>query len=330
MDHKKLIWTTVLFVIFTQYCLAETTTRCSLNSTGGCIFKNIKTTVDQPLFYPTAENPLEVNALKFVDSSIEVLTNEICRAFPNLDSLTATSVDLKRIDDVALKQCSKLTFVSFFNNFLESIPTDFFKYNPHLTSFIFQKNLLKKFEPTILIDLPKLTGFSLSENYINDLSFDEFPYLYKLEKLYLYRNELNDLNVFKMAKKFPNLKEIYLDDNPFDCGKLGIILTALKQLNITIKFLGAKKRTRRYVLSLIENVDCYLQILEDVEEKNKVEEFNWWKYIKISSVGLTIVGLTILIIYAVLIKKNIGFLSHLIENSIDSQNGYCFLPMKAT
>lgn len=112
MDHKKIILN-IFFVIFAQYCTAKTTNKCSLNSTGGCIFKDIKTTEHQPLFHPTAENPLEVKIVEFQDSSIAVLTNEICEAFPNLDTLKVKSVGLKNIEDDALKQCSKLTVANF-------------------------------------------------------------------------------------------------------------------------------------------------------------------------------------------------------------------------
>lgn len=259
MDIKiRSFWTVLLFY---HVCLAE---KCTVNDESWCVFSSVNTTKDKLLFNPSADHPNLVKKVKFMQSKIHTLTNEICNAFPDLKELEMDQVSLEKIGVAALHNCTKLTDVSFWTNELADIPDYIFKNNVYLETLTFQHNNLKQFNPLIFSNLTRLKTIAINENYLTEFPVYKMPRISSLVTLWIHHNDLTDLDDQEIVYKFPNLKTIYMEDNPFNCDRLKIILAAFQRKKITVNRWHDSPRDRNYTLTTVDTVDC---LSEEEREK---------------------------------------------------------------
>lgn len=241
----------VLF--FAYVCQAE---KCTTDDEFWCVFSSVNTTKEKLMFNPTADKPYLVKKVKFTKSTIHTLTNEICNAFPNLKELELDQVSLEKIGVAALYNCTKLTDVSFWTNALVDLPDDIFKNNLLIETLTFQHNNMKQINPIILSNLTKLKTIAINENYLTEFPVYKMPLVSSLVTIWIHHNDLMDLDEQEIIYKFPNLKTIYMEDNPFNCDRLKVILAAFQRKNITVDRWHDSPRDRKYTLTTVDNVDC--------------------------------------------------------------------------
>lgn len=232
------------------------TTKCIINYESWCVFTSVNTTADRPLFQPTADYPNYIKKVKFVNSTLNTLTNEICNTFLNLKEIEVDQAHLQKIADGALHNCTKLTDVSFWTNELTDLPPDIFKNNALLETMTFQHNYLKKIDPSIFTNLTRLKTMAINENYLKEFPLYKMPRIPVLVTIWIHHNDLNDLDEQELIYKFPNLKTIYMEDNPFNCNRLKVILAALQRNQINVDRWHDIPRERPYLLTQVDTVDC--------------------------------------------------------------------------
>lgn len=221
-----------------------------------CILNGVRTNRTNWLFHPTSTNNTKITHVLLDNSVMPVLTDELCKTFPNLQSLTLDDISLETITPNALHECKNLSSVSFYQNKVEKINVQTFEMNYELQHLILQNNSLRYFDGRALSSLKKLRHLSLSDNFLRELDLSSFPVIETLTELDIYVNNLKDLDVFLLVEKFPNLKNIFMHNNLFPCDRLLEILVVLRIHGVQIKEWEKAKGSRNKNLPTIENVEC--------------------------------------------------------------------------
>lgn len=190
-----------------------------------------------------------------------VLTDELCKTFPNLGQLDLRQVNLEEITPHALHECKNLSTVLFYQNQLVHIDVKTFEMNQELKTLVLQDNFIRYFDGRVLNSLKKLRHLSLPENYLTELDLENFPTITTLIKLDLFSNNLKDLDPLLLLQKFPNLKVIYIHNNLFPCDRLIDILTVLRIHRVEIKAFQKERAIRNKNLPTIDNVECVGMVL---------------------------------------------------------------------
>lgn len=280
----------LLFILFLS-CRTSHAHEC-LEFRIKCWLSAVVTNKSALYFHPSSTNNTAIKTVMFVKSSIPVLTDELCKTFPNLQILEMDIVDLEEIAPKALYECKNLVYVSFHRNKLQQLDVNTFETNHELTQLILQNNSLRSFDGRMVEPLKKLRLLSVPDNFLTDLKFDQFPKLDKLTDFDIYGNNLRDLDVFVMLDKFPNLSSIYMHNNLFDCDRLRIILGALHKRQVQIKEWEKEKSVRNIGLRTIENTECVLSA--NTEQVNpgqeKEEKTNYSIYIVIGAICLIVIA----------------------------------------
>lgn len=288
-----------IYLIYRCYGASSFETKCIINDEGICVFKNISTTVEQPYFYPTANNVLGITKIRFEISKIEALTNEMCEMFPQLQEILLEKVQLRKINEGALDTCVELRKLSLSGNKIESIPELSFKNNLKLKQLNFSNNLLKAFDPVVISNLTNLEILKISDNNISEIDMKKFVHLANLSNIHLGNNQITKLNMDEMILKFPQLKKLYLSGNPMYCDTLLRILAKSRKANIQIESFGGMRQSRKISSAKIENIEC---ILRDFEI-NQIETSNLLLYITSVSAGLVILVLVVLLVHSICMRK---------------------------
>lgn len=228
--------------------------KCKLNGTL-CTFSQVRTSKSDVFFNPSAEDNNAVKTVRFEDSVMPILTNELCKVFPNLKVLYVDQLLMEQIESNALHECKKLTSLSFFGNKLKNLDQNLFEGNPELTGLVISNNLLNTIDGKLFKHIKKLEWLYLSDNFLTEIPLDQFPRLENLE--YLSINDVKDLDHQDLLQKLPNLKEIYMHNNVFDCDRLRIILDVLRKNKVQLKAVDKDRATRNTNLNTtIKNVEC--------------------------------------------------------------------------
>lgn len=241
--------------------------KCEIRSDGFCVFTNVSTTELEPYFDPTADKPNTVLKIVIESSRMPIFTNEVCEAFSNLETIEAFELGIIKIIPGALDNCKSIVYVSFWNNKLTELPANLFQNNLELKTLHLQANRLKKLDVKVFGNLNNnLETLHLGLNFLTYSSLSELPYMEKLQKLELFRNELMNLNDTDIIYKFPQLKEINIEDNFFGCKRLLKILETFRKHKTNVdQFLKSEhKRPRKHTPTIINGVDCFLD-----DEKQK-------------------------------------------------------------
>lgn len=222
-----------LFLIVIVYVLSVAqsneipTYKCKHESNGFCYFNSINLTTGNPNFLPTSDrNPVtkvDLGGWSQFGSRLEVLTNDICNAFPEIEVLYGNSVSLTAINHNALEKCRRLTEISLSDNKLTHFPYDICAGKTNLTT------------------------------------------------IWLYSNNLMDLDVTKMMKSCVNLNIIYLNDNDIACSKMYKIISLFKTQNVSV-MAAQDTKVRDYDMGGIAGVSCIPD--ENWIEGNKEENNN--------------------------------------------------------
>lgn len=249
---------TILISVFIYKPINGETTECKNEKhDGDCMLGYVKTNITQPYYYPTGNE--EILTISFYFSHIQIFTNETCNAFPNLTEIVVVADEVEIITSDAFDGCKGLESISFAANKLQELPHGVFKNNPDLNHISFNDNQFKEIVSEIFWDTQKLKHLSFTENYLTEFPAHRFPQLNELTTISLATNELIDIDENEIMSKFPKLSVLFMEDNPFDCDRLRIIVDALYKKHIKAKenpFLTLYNRRREYKLTKFGTLDC--------------------------------------------------------------------------
>lgn len=249
-----------LFVILCKFYLVHGEVTCFYpqeTDKSTCNFINIKTNETSPYFGPkTPKDPLNINTIDVRSSLMPLLTDEFCKAFPNLKRLDIMGSVVNRIQQDALSFCKDLTHFIIFKNELTEVSRDLFINKTELIEISFQYNNLtflhvELFEPT-----QKLVRLILSNNLLIHFNFREMPLLQTLTELYIDGNNLLDLDEFGVVQQFPNLRNFAFNENLLDCRNLKLVVDVMKEKNITLIEFIHRKRISTFVTREEEGRQC--------------------------------------------------------------------------
>lgn len=227
----------ILFVALSKPSFVEGAVSCLLETDSSkdfkCIFIGVSTNETHPFFQPSFKHPAEVLAVEFESSKVPLLTDEVCKTFLNLQSLTMMSSFITRIEDRALSSCTNLTQFIIYGNTLTEVDSNMFRNNPELIEINFGFNRLtyvdvKLFEPT-----KKLVLLVLSSNLLVHFDFRGMPKLENLEHFNTSYNYLLDVDEFAVIERFPRLSKLILSNNLLECGNLKLMINIFEERNIT-------------------------------------------------------------------------------------------------
>lgn len=274
-----------LFVILSLFVLVHGTSsklptyECTMNTEMFCALNNIQLSKESSDFQPVAKDPLAVKEVLLNRTTLPVLTNTICKTFPNLEAIWAINNGIEELSDDAFVHCPKLQVLSLHGNHLTSLHADTFKNNHNLEHLYISKNHLTVLPDNLFANLTKLTQLDMDHNHLTE--FDAGRLLRNMGNLQyfeIFSNHLLDLNVTTIIQLSPRLKEIWIGDNDFQCDRLEEMLRVLTAAGIRAStfVMTIEKRKRTYKPDLFNGTECLNaeQWLESakraVEIRNKI------------------------------------------------------------
>lgn len=207
-----------------------------------CQLYDISTNETHPFFQPYSyeESYITryVGAISFDNSTVRLLTTQICRAFPYLWSFDLKNSSLNRIEDGALLACTKLQRFNISGNNVTELNLNLFVSNPNLERIDVSYNKLTQIDMKIFESTKNLKFLYLNNNFLFQLDVVGMPKLERLEQLHLDYNNFLDLNEDALVERCPNLENITLKGNSFECRNLESIVKVFHARNITVDHRG--------------------------------------------------------------------------------------------
>lgn len=252
---QNLIKITLIYILFEQP-LVMGVLKCVMDAAGDCTFTNVFTNETHPLFHPTSfEDPSNVSSVAVCHSKVPLMTNELCRAFPNLRTIEMEKVHLKQIQDEALSFCINLSELDITHNNLTEVKPNLFINNPAITKIDFSSNQLTYVDVKVFEPIKNLKYLNLGDNFLVHLDFRAMPLLLSLKRLWIQGNNLLDVDEFAVIQKLPNLKEIAFNDNLFDCRNLKLMIETFKKVNLNVTYVAPIRKTS-YTSQVEQEMHC--------------------------------------------------------------------------
>ena len=146
----------------------------------------------------------------------------------NIKYLNLRGNKISSLDFIVGKNFPSLEFLSLNDNELNSIDNLKNVNCPLLKELYLSKNKISNINVLSELKTKKLRILWLSNNNIKSIDVFEKVNFPELLKLCLSKNKINDINVFDKKKiKFPQLYELYLNDNEFDIDNFSKIIEVL-------------------------------------------------------------------------------------------------------
>lgn len=247
----------VVFFVLTKCCTNSIQAlECTTLVDKSCTFSGIRTTTLNQYFHPSSVDNDIIEQIKLYNSTIPVLTSELCEEFPILRSLRVINVSMKSFTSQAFEKCKSLTILQVWMNNLTELNQDLLITNQNLNEIDFQNNGLESINGKLFENLRLLTFLNVAENFLIEFPIHQFPVLDKLEYLFIHSNNLTDLDEHELLVKFPNLKYINLNNNLFDCDRLKIIINALRRNGVHILKWYEPMHVRNFNVNTVEEVVC--------------------------------------------------------------------------
>lgn len=104
-----------------------------------------------------------------------------------------------------------------------------------------EKNQIKQLDDDLFAEMPNIGLLSISENNLTNVSPELFRNNKKVTQLFMYSNDLSDVDAEQIMKFLPILRYLYLDDNEISCTRVVQIYNLLQSKRIYCLPTGSKK-----------------------------------------------------------------------------------------
>lgn len=203
-----------------------------------------------------------------IPENTTILTNQFCAENENITIYYANRKGVEEVNVDAFSNCEKLREIFLQENSIKSLDAETFSGNTEIEAIYLDHNKLSTVEEGLFDNLTSLKRLTLASNHLSDFPSGLVHNLGRLEELYLHNNALNDLDETQLLQYLPNLREISLRNNNFNCERLEIILKNLRERNVTLNLLPRNFGEKLKPISTRHGVECVENGLkeEDVEE----------------------------------------------------------------
>lgn len=191
------------------------------------------------------------------NNSIKALGPGTFEGLDNLQELDLSFNFLDEVRDAVFKNMKSLKVLNLANNRIEQLSVMAFDGLSNLNVLLLSNNMLRLLHPEIFIPLGQLMELYLDSNRLRDMQPETWKNLTKLTTLNLANNtmvrfdptynfsfsslkilnlssnSLTQLNVYSLRKRLPMLTTMDLNDNPWLCEDLAVIVRNLKDSAIS-------------------------------------------------------------------------------------------------
>lgn len=215
-----------------------------------------------------------------VPENTKILTNQYCNENENITIYYANRKEIEEVNVDTFNSCEKLREVFLQENSIKKLDSATFNTNNEVEAIYLDHNELTTIEEGLFDNLSSLKRLTLANNLIKELSLSIFKNLESLEELYLHNNALTDLDEKQLLLNLPNLREISLRNNHFNCARLEAMLKSFKDRNVTLNLLprnfGEKLRpiSTRHGVECVENESSEEQVGSDETKSVFHDEHN--------------------------------------------------------
>lgn len=133
-----------------------------------CVLQDVYVTRDSLGFIPVATNASNVLTVQVYSYKMDVLTSDICNAFPNVQSIDLQNLGIKEVAKDAFENCTNLETLSLQNNSLVTLDRNLFSKNQRLKVLQLSYNPLVHVEAEMFKGLRNLKKIEMQNNHLLD------------------------------------------------------------------------------------------------------------------------------------------------------------------
>lgn len=196
-----------------------------------CELSELHLARDNYVIEPEAKNLTAITKFDLFDSTVEILSKEICKSLPNLQSFFVPTQFIEEIEDRAFEHCTKLENLVLSGNSIGNINRTTFKGLQNLKKLYLSRNDIPIFDVD-LSDSKQLRVLSVVSANISTFVVDSLREQINLKELYLDSNNLFDVDIESILRFCPHLKIIHLLHNKFKCSRYIEILSILNEKRV--------------------------------------------------------------------------------------------------
>lgn len=204
--------------------------------------------------------PVKINTLPTdtvtVPENTKILTNQFCTENENVTIYYANRKGVEEVSVDAFHSCEKLREVFLQENSIKLLDSATFNSNHDIEAIYLDHNELISVEDGLFDQLGSLKRLTLANNLLKEIHVTSFKSLDSLEELYLHNNDLTDLDEKELLVNLPNLREISLRNNHFNCVRLETMLRSFKERNVTLNLLPRNFGEKLRPISTRHGVEC--------------------------------------------------------------------------
>lgn len=200
LGHFVSLLLAILTAVSPQSPRASLTLNCSPQSKPGkCVLRSIK--VLEKDIIDNATRPTTDKTVVFENSQLEYLPEVLFKRFPQLESLQASGVGLKRFSPDAFSKSPNLKNLDVSSNSVGILPQDVFGTCQNLEAIDIAHNRLHLFNGIELIGCNKLRQLNVSSNQLIFFNWEPLNDLRLLEQIDLSNNLISNVMIPRYAKK---------------------------------------------------------------------------------------------------------------------------------
>lgn len=228
---------------------------CRNDNNNYCRFNNVQRTADDPYWRPAAENSASVTKVAFDSSTMPTFTDDICKAFANLEEIVVRSAKVEELIENALSNCPKLKILDFYTNQIKTIDESAFRYNENLEVVRLDSNKLENLPTNVFVNQINLTTLYLGDNQLSAFPAYLLQRNEKLQSLFIHSNHLLDLDYKRLIEYLPNLKTVEYNANQFSCAHVVEMNAGFTAVGVSLGT-ASVARTRYYPQIRVSNILC--------------------------------------------------------------------------
>lgn len=245
---------------------------CVMNrSNTKCSIFNLTVTSKNYTFVPVAPDSRVVINFEMVKSIVSVLTSNICTTFTKLYSFTAINQHIEIVEDYAFNNCTEIIYINLERNSIHQLGTGCFSNTKKLQRLRILGGSLPHIDIDLFSNLGELKQLLFGDIGLKEVSMEAVKNLKKLESLYLYSNDLADLDAAGLVENLVSLKSVYINDNNFHCDRLIEIIDIFeaRKIEITDYSFWTHLKKRDYIPRKVRNIICLSQAQLEAEKLKK-------------------------------------------------------------